>query len=146
MTMSVAVEAPPRAERLRPEVIEANLVLDKAFCAGMSSKDLDAVMACLWNSPDLVVVLYGKVLRGWEQTRNEVRAMFETMRALTLEINDVNYVAAGDGVIAVGTATYHFYPRMGAPSELVERWTDLRRCIDGRWYYVLDHAEEIPAH
>jgi ketosteroid isomerase-like protein len=143
MTMSGAVTAPAAAVRLRPEVIEANLALDKAFCAAMSNKDLDGVMSCLWDSPDLVVVLYGKVLRGSEQARHEVNAMVETMRALTLEINEVQYVACGDDVIAVGTATYHFYPRLGAPSELVERWTDVRRCIEGRWYYVLDHAEEI---
>ena len=145
MTTSATAAAPQvlAAHRLAAEVIGANLALDKAFCAAMSNKDLEGVMACLLNSPDLVVVLYGKVLRGPEQVRAEVAAMFETMRALALDINNVQYVSSGDGVIAVGTATYQFIPRLGAPSTLVERWTDLRRCINGRWVYVLDHAEAV---
>jgi hypothetical protein len=27
---------------------------------------------------------------------------------------------------------------------MVERWFDLRRKIDGRWVYVLDHATMLP--
>jgi hypothetical protein len=27
---------------------------------------------------------------------------------------------------------------------MVERWSDLRRKIDGRWVYVLDHTTVLP--
>jgi hypothetical protein len=44
----------------------------------------------------------------------------------------------------VGTATYQIRPKEGPPQEIRERWTDLRRKIDGRWVYVLDHAHALP--
>ena len=143
-TSGTMAEPPLAAEPLKPNVIMANMELEKAFCSAMSSKNVDGVMACLLNSPDLVVVLYGKVLRGPEQVRGELRVLFDKMRALTLEVDAVKYIACGEAVIAVGTATYQFYPRNGPASTLVERWTDVRRCIQGRWVTVLDHAEKLP--
>jgi hypothetical protein len=47
-------------------------------------------------------------------------------------------------IMAVGTATYDLKP-VGAPGvQIVERWTDLEKKIDGRWVYVLDHATMVP--
>ena len=46
--------------------------------------------------------------------------------------------------IGVGTFTYDLKPTDGPRQLMVERWSDLRRKIDGRWVYVLDHSTPVP--
>jgi ketosteroid isomerase-like protein len=110
----------------------------------MSSKDLDAAMACFWNSPDLIVVVFGNTQRGYDSVRAGVGQMFAQNESVKLVINEISYVPMGDMIMAVGTATYDLKP-VGAPGvQIVERWTDLEKKIDGRWVYVLDHATMVP--
>jgi uncharacterized protein (TIGR02246 family) len=118
--------------------------LDRRFCDAMARKDLEAAMACFWDSPDLLVVLLGQVQRGPAEVREGIRKMFEQNESIKLEVRDITYVRSGDGVIGVGTATFHLQPAGGRRQLLVERWSDLRRKVDGRWVYVLDHATAVP--
>ena len=118
--------------------------LDRRFTEAMSRKDLDAVMDCFWNNPDLVVVLWGRVQRGYAAVRSAIKEMFDQNESVRLEVNEVTYLPSGDGVIGVGTATCEQKPAGGPRKLMVERWSDLRRKIDGRWVYVLDHASETP--
>jgi ketosteroid isomerase-like protein len=119
--------------------------LDHAFCTAMSRKDLAGVMQCLWHDPNLVVVLWdATVYRGWESVRDAVQKLFDTFPEVRLEIDEVIHVPVGDGIVAVGTATYSLRAADGSTVRIVERWTDLRRSVDGRWIYVLDHAHALP--
>ncbi len=97
-------------------------------------------MACFWNSPDLVVVLWGDVLRGADAVRNNIKRLFDQNQSVRLEVDEITHLLSGDGVVAVGTATFDLKPWNGSSQKIVERWSDLRRKIDGRWVYVLDHA------
>ncbi len=126
------------------DVMKAQKELNARFCRAMSERDLQGAMDCFWNHPDLVVVLWGTVLRGADAVRGALAQFFEAHTSTHLEINECAHVPAGDGVIAVGTATYHLRDRAGTDKRVVERWTDLRRQIDGRWVYVLDHATVVP--
>ena len=131
-----------------PALDEADLAeakeLDRRFVEAMSNKDLDAAMACFWNSPDLVVVLFGNVLLGADAVRSGIAQMFAQNESVKLTVNEATYLPAGDGVITVGTATYNLQPASGPRQQIVERWSDLKRKIDGRWVYVLDHATVVP--
>jgi len=118
--------------------------LDRRLCEAFGKKDLEAAMACFWKSPDLIAVLYGQVLHGPDEVRESIRKMFEQNESLKLEVNEITYVRSGDGVIGVGTATFHLQPAGGRRQLMVERWSDLRRKVDGRWVYVLDHASAVP--
>ena len=118
--------------------------LDRRFTEAMSRKDLDAAMACFWDSPDLIVVLFGNVLHGAETVRGGIAQMFEQNESVKLTINEVSYVPVGDGVMTVGTATYDLKPKNGPSMQIVEVWTDLKQKIDGRWVYVLDQATMVP--
>lgn len=119
--------------------------LDDAFCSAMTRKDLDGVMQCLWHDPNLVVVLFdATVYRGWDAVRDAVQQLFETFPQVRLEIDEVSHVPVGDGIVAVGTATYSLQAADGSAVRIVERWTDFRRKVDGRWIYVLDHAHALP--
>jgi uncharacterized protein (TIGR02246 family) len=114
------------------------------FTEAMSRKDLDGAMACFWNSPELIVVLFGNVQRGHEAVRGGIAAMFAQNETVKLTVNEISYVPVGNMVMAVGTATYDLKPKEGPAMQLVERWTDLEQKIDGRWVYVLDHATMVP--
>ena len=119
--------------------------LEQRFVDAMSNKDLDGVMACFWDSPDLVVILSGTVLRGTDAVRASIEQMFAQNESVKLTVNESFDVAAGDGIITVGTATYDLQPAGdGEPIQLVERWSDLKQKIDGRWVYVLDHVTIVP--
>ncbi len=117
--------------------------LDRRFAEAVRQKDLDAAMACFWNSPDLVVVIDGAVQRGPAAVRKGMEQLF-AQNPVKLEINEITYLTSGDGVIGVGTATFDFQPAGGQRHLMVERWSDLRRKVDGRWVYVLDHTTVVP--
>jgi ketosteroid isomerase-like protein len=130
---------------LSEQDLQAQKELDEAFCGAMSRKDLESVMRCLWEDPNLVVVLWdATVYRGPEAIRAAAQQLFDTFAAVHLKIDEVSHVPVGDGVVAVGTATYDLQAKDGSAVRIVERWTDLRRQINGRWVYVLDHAHELP--
>ena len=130
---------------LSEQDLKSQRELNDAFCSAMTRKDLDGVMRCLWHDPNLVVVLFdATVYRGWDAVRDAVQQLFDTFSKVRLEIDEVSHVPVGDGIVAVGTATYSLQAADGSAVRIVERWTDLRRKVDGRWIYVLDHAHALP--
>ncbi len=118
--------------------------LDRRLSEAMSRKDLDTTMACFWNDPNLVVVLGGNVHRGHDAVRAALKELFDQNESIRVEVNEVSHVPSGDGVLGVGTATFELKPAGGPPKLMVERWSDLRRKIDGRWVFVLDHTTILP--
>ncbi len=118
--------------------------LDQRLCEAIGRKDLDAAMACFWDSPELIAVIAGSVQKGPEAVRNGLKQIFDQNESVSMEVNEVTYLRSGDGVIGVGTATFELKPVNGQRQLMVERWSDLRRKIDGRWVYVLDHTTMVP--
>jgi len=118
--------------------------LDQRFIEGMSRKDVEQVMSCFWNSPDLVLVTFdGSVYRGYDNVRKAVEKLFAQAESLSLVINEVSHIPQGESILAVGTATYEMTTIDGIHQTVRERWTDIRRKEDGRWVYVLDHAHAL---
>ena len=118
--------------------------MGQRFVDAMSRKDLDAAMSCFWKSPDLVLVLWGNTVRGYDGVRAGIAQMFDQNDSVKLVVNEISHVPIGDMIMAVGTATYDLQPKSGPSQRIVERWTDMERKIDGRWVYVLDHATIVP--
>jgi len=131
------------AQELSDAVMAANARLDSRFCEAMNRKDVEAAMACFLENPDLVVVLYGKVLRGSAAVRQFLTDWFSGMRTVHLEIHELTRWSLGETVFAVGTATYEFEAHDGTRSTMKECWTDARQKVAGRWVYVLDHSTQI---
>ncbi len=117
--------------------------LGDRFAGAVSREDPDATMACFWNSPYLVVVDFGRVKRGPEMVRAGFESTFSSSISVKLTIDDVDYLPAGDGILTYGTATFSATKGGGTFEEIRERWTDLKRKIDGRWVYVLDHTANV---
>ena len=118
--------------------------LDQRFTGGMSRQDIEQVMSCFWNSPDLILVVYdGTVFRGFDNVRKAIEQLFTQCETLSLVIDEVSHVRQGESVFAVGTATYQMKTNDGLSQKVTERWTDVRRKVDGRWVYVMDHAHAL---
>lgn len=132
--------------RLPPdEYLLATEDLDQRFTSGMSKKDIEQVMNCFWNSPDVILVTFdGTVFRGFENIRRAFEQLFVQNESLRLDIDEVSHIPEGDAVFAVGTATYEMKTTEGISQRITERWTDVRRKVDGRWVYVMDHAHALP--
>ena len=118
--------------------------LDRRLCEAIGRKDPDAFMACFWDNPDLVVVIAGTVQKGPAAVRSGIKELFDQNESVRLEVNEVTYLRSGDGIIGVGTATFDLKPVNAQRHLMVERWSDLRRRIDGRWVYVLNHTTMVP--
>jgi len=117
-----------------------NQELDRRFCEGMSQKDIKQVMSCFWDSPGLTLVDFeGNVFRGPANVRKVIEGMFAQSESLRLAIDEISHVRAGEGVFAVGTATYDMQAKDGTGQQITERWTDVRVQVEGRWVYALDH-------
>jgi ketosteroid isomerase-like protein len=122
----------------------ANYELDRTFLAAIASKNVEAAMSCFLDSSDLTVVLWGTEMRGPDQVRTAITQLFSSYDEVKLDIDRVTEFPSGDAVIAIGQATYTLRKENEA-TKITEVWTDVRREINGRWVYVLDHAEVIPA-
>jgi uncharacterized protein (TIGR02246 family) len=126
------------------EYLLATEDLNKRFTEGMSQKDIERVMSCFWNSPDLIFVNFdGTVFRGFDNVRKAFEQLFTQSESLSLVIDEVSHIRQGESVFAVGTATYEMKTKEGISQRMTERWTDVRRKVDGRWVYVLDHAHAL---
>ena len=120
-----------------------NQDLDTRMVSAMCRKDVDGVMNCFANSPDLIAVLWGTEMHGVAEMRRAVESIFSTCDSLQLSIDRVSRVRNGNNVLAVGRATYVMV-RKGVPNTVTEVWTDARRKVDGKWVYMLNHAEILP--
>ena len=116
--------------------------LDRRFVDAYNRLDLAGFMDCLWNSPNLVVLLYdGTVFIGWDTVREVAEATFASLESANVVIDEITFRRSGDAIMAVGTASYELQPKDGPLQKFSARWTDFRRIEDGKWVYVSDHAQ-----
>ena len=116
--------------------------LDTRFVGAYNRLDVDGFMGCLWNSPNLVVLLYdGTVFIGWDTLRKVTEETFARLESAHVQIDEVTFLRSGDAIMAVGTASYELQPKDGPLQKFSARWTDFRRVEDGKWVYVSDHAQ-----
>jgi len=135
------VESGEQAKSLTNEELLANQELDQRFIESMSQMDIEKLMSCFWNSPDLIFVDFdGNVNRGSDNIRKVFEQFFTQFESLSLECDEISHIRAGNSVFAVGTATYSMQMKDGTSKQVTQRWSDVRGKIEGRWVYVLDHV------
>ncbi len=132
------------AQQLNDAAMSASARLDRRIVEAMNDKDVEGVMTCFIDTPDLVVVFGDKVLQSPTALRQFLTKLFSSARAGHGEIDDIKRWILGETVFAAGTATYEFVAVDGSRSKLRERWTDARQKVAGKWVYVLCHATQLP--
>ena len=135
------VESEEQAKSLSDADLVANQELDQRFKDAMDQMDIEKLMSCLWNSPDLIFVDFdGNVNRGSDDIRKVFEQFFAQFESLSLVCDEISHIRAGNSVFAVGTATYTMQTKDGTSQQVTQRWSDVRGKVDGHWVYVLDHV------
>ena len=135
------VESEEQAKSLSDADLVANQELDQRFIESMSQMDIEKLMSCFWNSPDLIFVDFdGNVNRGYDNILKVFEQFFTQFESLSLVCDEISHIRAGNSVFAVGTATYSMQMKDGTSKQVTQRWSDVRGKIEGRWVYVLDHV------
>jgi len=145
LLLTVSCKNQVESEELTKSLTEAELVgnqkLDQQFLDGMNQMDIEKLMSCFWNSPDLIFVDFdGNVNRGSENIRKVFEQFFAQFESINLVCDEISLIRAGNSVFAVGTATYTMQTKDGTSQKVTQRWTDVRGKVDGHWVYVLDHV------
>lgn len=117
--------------------------LDRRIAAATARKDVDELMSCFLDSPDLVVLMWGTEMHGAEQVRAAVEKLFKDYDAVELRVDREAHIPSGDSVIAVGQVTYRLTKGTEVKT-VTELCTQVRRKVNGRWVAVLDHSELLP--
>jgi uncharacterized protein (TIGR02246 family) len=135
------VESGEQAKSLTDAELLGNQELDQRFIESMDQMDIEKLMSCFWNSPDLIFVDFdGNVNRGSDNIRKVFEQFFTQFESLSLVCDEISHIRAGNSVFAVGTATYSMQMKDGTSQQVTQRWSDVRGKIEGRWVYVLDHV------
>ena len=135
------VENGEQAKSLTDAELLGNQELDQRFIESMGQMDIEKLMSCFWNSPDLIFVDFdGNVNRGSDNIRKVFEQFFTQFESLSLVCDEISHIRAGNSVFAVGTATYSMQMKDGTSQQVTQRWSDVRGKIEGRWVYVLDHV------
>ena len=141
---SLLIPATLAANDLPKPNLAENMELDARFVHAMTNKDIEGVMACFANTPEVQAVLYGTVLRGPAAIRQYMLGQFAFPGTIGGGITEIRYTRVGDLVMAVGTAVITFTPTVGTPFTITEVWSDVRQKIAGKWVYLIDHATMVP--
>ena len=132
-----------RGSRAKPKWLRENEALDRRMMSAFSRKDLAGVLNCFADSPDLIVVLWGTEMHGPEELRQALESLFTRYSTLELTIDRIERILSGGVVMAIGRATCTMGSN-GSTNVVGEVWTDVRRRVNGRWVYIIDHSEMLP--
>ena len=126
---------------LDKKIIAANRELDQRLMDAHALKDAALVESLFSESPDVFFIdPTGDLTKGRSNIRREWATWFDTLETIRGDIQDVSYIPAGEGVIAVGTVIYTRKLKNGTADRKTVIWTDYRRIEKGRWVYVFRHA------
>jgi len=123
------------------EMIAAARALDDRFAEAYSKADVDAMMECYWNDPEVVLFDPGGMRTiGWENIRASMIETFAAAPGGKLELTERNDKIAGDVVIGWGLWSFTMITPDGSPFIMEGRYTDVKAKRDGKWVYIIDHA------
>lgn len=123
------------------EMITAAKALDQRFVEAYNKQDVDGVMACYWNSPELVSFPPGNMVeRGPEEVRHGLSAFLNSVPELQLKLKESHHKVIGDAVLSWGLWHLEIATPDGQTMEMNGRFLDAKAMRDGKWVYIVDHA------
>lgn len=127
--------------KLDESVIAENRELDRLLIEAHDQKNIEKVLAVFSQAADTFFIApNGELNQGRDAIRKSYLDFFAGLDSLHGEIQDVSYIPAGEGVIAVGTVIFYRHPKKAPADQRTVIWTDYRRRENGRWVYVFRHA------
>ncbi|HEY3332306.1 MAG TPA: hypothetical protein VGK19_19915 [Capsulimonadaceae bacterium] len=137
----IACATLPSAHSQTAKDLADNRALDQRFIDAFQRLDVNAIMSCYANNPNLIVVFPdGTQVKGWADVRTGYTALFSMYSQIRGELTETNYVATTDGMVGFGKGYLYMTPRYGGSSEqrLDIRYTDYRIKRGATWAYTVD--------
>lgn len=118
--------------------------LQEAFMTALRAQDTAGLAACY--AEDATSYDVGtQVLTGGQAVAASWGGFFSSYNLLDANLFDTHIETHGDTGIAWGQFKLLVEPVAGGDSfEMVGRFTDISRNIDGSWVYILDHVSMVP--
>jgi len=130
------------AQKIDPEKVKANTKqLEEKFAAAFAKEDLNGVLECYWNSPE--VIIYPPDApggTGYDAVKAEFEKFFAENEVKGLEFSNNTYLALGDYVFSSGNFTVTLGAPDGQQKKMEGRFTQVSALKDGKWVYISDHA------
>lgn len=130
------------AKRMDPEKIKAAAKeLDDKFVTAFNKEDINGVMDCYWNSPD--VIFYppdAMECKGHEAIKAEWEKFFAESEIKNAELTNTSYMALEDYGLSWGNFAITLGTPDGKETKFDGRFSTVFAQKDGKWVYILDHA------
>jgi uncharacterized protein (TIGR02246 family) len=115
-------------------------LVDDAFTKAFISNDLDAIVA-LYAPNAVMYPPDASQARGKDEIRAGYAALLQANTIKEFQALDSTYESYGDISIGWGRWTITMVPKSGGdPIHMEGRFTDVAKRIDGKWFYIVDHA------
>lgn len=125
-------------------MIAENRELDRRFTDALTRRDVAGLMATYHNGPELRVVgPDGNVAVGFDQVHKFMQDWLGSLESIRAEFVEANYIPAGDAVLGTGIVVVTEKAPNGREQSRRLRFTDLRRKMNGSWYYVYDQVTPL---
>ncbi len=130
------------AQKVDPEKVKANAKqLEEKFTAAFAKEDLNGVLECYWNSPE--VIFYPPDApggKGYEAIKAEFEKFFAENEVKGLELTNTTYLALGDYGFSSGNFIITLGTSEGQEKKMEGRFTQVSGLKDGKWVSISDHA------
>lgn len=129
-----------------PEQMAAALkAVDDHFMDALSKKDVNGMMECYWNSPDVLLIPPDTLdVKGWDNIKAYWTKFVTAVEIKDAKLVDTHYEAVDSLGYATGTVKGMMTPPGGQPMEITFRYSEVLGKRDGKWVYLVDHASMPP--
>ena len=130
---------------------EADLVamankMDEGLADAYNKRDLDGFLKNYLQTPDLVIVDQGRILRGFVAWRQEIMNQFKAIGAkkLTFDLLEKHNLAKGDHVYGFGTFQVLTIAEDGSPQLFKGIYTSIKAWRNGKLVTVMETYTRVP--
>ena len=123
---------------------DSHEALQESFMTALRTGDVAGIADCYAENATSYDVGV-QVLHGPEAISGSWGGFFEAYEVLKADLYDNTVETHGDTGIAWGEFILNVKPKAGGEAfNMVGRFTDVSRNIDGNWVYILDHVSMLP--
>jgi uncharacterized protein (TIGR02246 family) len=111
----------------------------EAFVKAVNAQDADGI-AVLYDADSVLFPPDTMVLKGHDAIRQSWVELFKTYTT-HIEVSNGSFEIKGDLSYSWGNFTMTLTPKAGGePMKIEGRYSDVSKMVNGKWYYIVDHA------
>jgi len=137
LLLLISCQPPQDVEKEKAALHEQTTKFVEAF----NGKNVDALMALYWNSPDLVFYPPDTMkVTGYDGVRQLFTDFFAKNDVKNFAIKNEQYKVSGDMAFSWGEYSFTIQPTGGSEMQANGRYISLSMKHEGNWLIAVDHA------